>query len=159
MATICKGKYADSMKIVAENHWDEKNPETADQPLYDVAFIDDHYISLHKTEICRYGLANYDELKGNDAWWQHTERNKKKAGRGLSTLEVVHYMLENRDKWFDDIPNDVVFMNTLHFDSRKNKEYEGEMRDQYTPEQIVFWLFNTAEYIVCYVAGCLFRCG
>ena len=140
-----KGKYADSMKIASENHWDEKDPKTAEQPLYDVAFIDDHYISLHKTEICRYGLANYDELKGVDAWWEYTERNKKKPGRGLSTLEVVHYMLENRDKWFDDIPNDDAFMSTLHFDKRKNREYEGEMRDQYTPEEIEEHL-NDPEY-------------
>jgi hypothetical protein len=45
-------------------------------------------------------------------------------------------MLENRDKWLDDIPNDDAFMSTLHFDNRKNRDYEGEMRDQYTPEQI-----------------------
>ena len=79
-----KGKYADSMKIASENHWDEKDPKTAEQPLYDVAFIDDHYISLHKTEICRYGLANYDELKGVDAWWEYTERNKRSRAAALA---------------------------------------------------------------------------
>jgi hypothetical protein len=47
-------------------------------------------------------------------------------------------MLERKETFFRDIPNDEAFMATLHFGSKKNLEYEGSTFDapKFTAEQL-----------------------
>lgn len=122
-------KRGKSHSIDVEKMYDPKDTDGDDFPVFDIGFIDNHYIAMKQTEICRWALRNYDDVKHLPEWWKFTGKGKKNKGRGLRTLEVVHEMLKNDKQWFVDIPNDDAYMATLHFANRKNKDYEGPMSD------------------------------
>ena len=111
-------------KLKTEIHWDEKNIALKDAPLFNIGIVDNHYIPMLDINVSANAIKKFEEIKHKSNFWIPVKKQQKK-----DSLWLIHEMLDRKDQFFRDIPNDEAHMATLHFGSKKNLEYEGTTYD------------------------------
>jgi len=104
-----------------------------DSPVFDIGIVDSHYIPMLDVNVSANAIKKYESIKHKKNFWVPVKNQKKK-----DSLWLIYEMLERKDTFFRDMPNDEAHMATLNYGSKKNLEYEGSTFDapKFTAEQL-----------------------
>ena len=112
------------------------NKEVGDLPILKVNLVDEHYfINDNKTNITSYALEHYDELKNvkdfhNITGYQSNGSFKRYKDRYISSLELVKYLYENKDKLLNKIDQSSFKRNYVKGVEINNLDYEFEQTQE-----------------------------
>ena len=82
------------------------------------------YIPMLDVNVSANAIKKYESVKHKKNWWVHVKNQIKK-----DSLWLIYEMLERKDTFFREMPNNEANMATLHYGSKKHLEYEGSTFD------------------------------
>ena len=112
---------AQAKKLQCEKHWDENNEDLKDAPVFDIGIVDNHYIPMLDVNVSANAIKKYESIKHKKNFWVPVKNQKKK-----DSLWLIYEMLERKDTFFREMPNNEANMATLHYGSKKNLEVSTE---------------------------------
>ena len=152
----------------------KNTPPNEDDEYYNLGLIDEHYFLIEKTEVTRYALENYEDIKElpncNKFIGYYNGSYKPANNRFIDSYDVIKILLEKKDTLLEPMPYDDTIMKSPFYDKvthfktleyptscLKDEVYQPkEMSKHYKKYYKVYFDFETITtqkhepYLVCY---------
>ena len=89
----------------------------------DLGLIQDHYIHLFKTDITKFALDNYEQLRHKERWWEFKRLTKRDASCGMNTINLLKYIASSPFGEKINITTEGIF-STQFYDKVRGTEFQ-----------------------------------